>query len=60
MADGTKDSMGRDLQAVALKIQEQENDPLVMNTKIRLGGGGMTYQQFYFGATYSFILEISG
>ena len=40
MADGTKDSMGRDLQAVALKIQEQENDPLVMNTKIRLKGGG--------------------
>ena len=60
MADGTKDSMGRDLQAVALKIQEQENDPLVMNTKIRLKGGGTTYQQFYFWASYSFILEISG
>ena len=36
MLDGSKDSMGRDLQAVALRIQEKENDPLVMRSKIRL------------------------
>jgi len=35
MLDGSKDSMGRDLQAVALRIQEKENDPLVMRSKIR-------------------------